>query len=909
MSQENLGLARKLSVPANQVSSPPHTLKSDETSQSWTGRSDLCFASIDTVHDGGIALHSAWERNQAQPSPSDDLTVTQRLHKLLDNNPITSSTLSEALHSNAERAGGRLYLPLDKLKALINSVSVRELLTSLNLSDIAVKTVVQGMFSCDLYSEDQHTTQKKEHQDRSGFSRIFAILVLTDRAKEIGKFIENGVSDFALPLIEIKEEAQHSRGHVHMHSLGRPDINNRKLIECFSTFKKTDSMRFFMYQDMINIPFFSFPGDNSTVFFYDLHPSCILPITSIGIPKHGGNGSVKKIELHTAHHNYKGAKTESLNNEFAVKTLHIHNEERFKKEVEVLERLPPKRPRSSPDHLDHLVHLELAYRHGNECCLVFPWASGNLKEYWAVGKKSPKEHKDVVWFFKQCWGLTVGLRRLHDPRSYNIARKANNDIHTTDDLLAEAHNTDYGRHGDIKPENILWFPEYRGEEDHLAICDFGSTEFNRSHSKSHVNADAIYGYTMTYQPPDSLIQPEVSQKYDVWSLGCVFLEFVSWFLLGDHAAVDEFPHSRMMKLGNGIVSSDRFFCINSKGRSKSERSAMVKPAVIRWITTLHKIDSCPESIHDFLDLIRWKMLVPNPPQRSNCKQVRTVLDEIYEKCRGKIVYATEAFEYKPRKPVSKGADLLTWLRTSSTVRSQSKIENNSLQKIMQGAGLVESRQERGDEDSNLLSGPNNEILKSAHQAGDFNNSTAHIAFELEKYRTQPGERRTPNLPIHSTNETTGSSNGLSQVPTNDTTPLTTQPGDVAFDSQESPAKHQRRSVRFDMKVEPVIESRQPPGKPRSTNIAEHVDAPDSGAGASIMMDKKVSKNECEPSKNSELESLSPIPTESVVRPEPAGRRVWDMRGMFLRAVDKFKGPRNSSGRFRVSSFRRPKKSN
>ncbi|EWY80749.1 CMGC/DYRK protein kinase [Fusarium oxysporum NRRL 32931] len=748
------------------------------------------------------------------------------------------------------------------------------------------------MFSCDLYSQDQHTTQKKEHHDRSGFSRIFAILVITDRAKEIEKFIENGVGDSALPLIEIKEAAQHSRGHVHMHSMGRPDIDKRKLIECFSAFKNTDSMHFLMYQDMINIPFFSFPGDNSTVLFYELHPSCILPITYIGTPKHGGNGSVKKIVLHTAHHNYKAAKTESLNNEFAVKTLHIHNEERFKKEVEVLERLPPKRPRSSPDHLDHLVHLELAYRHGNECCLVFPWANGNLKEYWAVGKKSPKEHKDVVWFFKQCWGLAVGLRRLHDPRSYNIAPQ----------------NTDYGRHGDIKPENILWFSEYRGEEDHLAICDFGSTEFNSSHSKSQVNADEIYGYTTTYQPPDTFLQTKVNQKYDVWSLGCVFLEFISWFLLGGHAAVGKFPKFRVTEFGDGIVGLDTFFCIDWKGRNKSETSVTVKPAVIR-ITELHEIESCPESIHDFLDLIQWEMLVPNPPQRSNCKEVRTVLHEIYEKCSGKIVYATEAFKYKPKKPVSKGADLLTSLRTSSIVRSQSKIKHNSLQKILKGAGLAESRQEPGNEDSNLLSGPNNGILKSAHQAGDFDNSTAHIAFELEKYRTQPGERRIPNLPIHSTNETTGSSNGLSQVPTNDTTPLTTQPGDVALDSQESPAKHQQRSVRFDFHVEPVVESRQPPGKPRSTNIAEQVDAPDSGADASVLRDEKVSKSECEPSKNSELESLSPIPTESVVRPEPAGRRVWDMRGMFRHTVGKFKGPRKNSGRFRVSLLRRFKKSN
>ncbi|KAF5666822.1 CMGC DYRK kinase [Fusarium circinatum] len=879
MSQESLKLARELSTPANQVSSPPQTLKSNQASQSSIERPDLCFASIDTVHDGGIVLHSAWERKQAQTSPSDHLTVTQTLHKLLEHKPITSRTLADALFDNAERAGGRAYLPLDKLKALINSVSVRDLLTSLDLSPSTVETVVKDMFSHNLTSE--------AHRDRSGFSRIFAILVIINHAKEIEKFILNGVSDSFLPLTRIKEQTKNFRGDVHIHSAGRPDIDNRNLIACFSAFNSTDLTRFLIHQDMINIPFFSFPGDNSTVCFYDLPPGCVLPITPIGIPKRGGNGSVKKIELHAAHHNYSGARTESSNNEFAVKTLHIYNEERFRKEVEALERLLPRRPRRIPDHLDHLVHLELAYRHGNECCLVFPWASGNLKEYWALGKKSPKEHKDVIWFFKQCWGLAVGLRRLHDRTSYKIANKADNDIYTAEDLLAEAHSTDYGRHGDVKPENILWFPDYRGEQDHLAICDFGSTEFNSSHSKSHVNADAIYGYTTTYQAPDSLVQPEVSQKIDVWSLGCVFLEFVSWFLLGYHAAVDEFPKSRVMvlpDLADGIVSSDRFFNINSKHQSTREKSAMVKPAVVRW-----------------------GMLVPDPFQRNDCRQVRTELDIIYNKCRNNSIYAIGAFKYKPPKPISKGADFLRLVRNFSTIQSQSKIEVETPQMALRGPSLVECRKEPGDEDMNQVSGPGNQILISAHQPDDFNNNTSGNGFELERYRTQPGEPKTPTLPIHSTNEIMRSSNVLSEVSTNDTTPLTTQPEEVALDSQESPAKHRQRVVRFDSYVEPVIEYGQPPARPRITNVAEQVDTPESGAGGSTLRDEMVSSSQCEPSKGSVLVPLSPITTEPAVWPKPTGHRNGDMRGLLRRAVDKLK-PVNG-GRFRALFYRRSKKSN
>ncbi|KAI8161636.1 Serine/threonine protein kinase [Colletotrichum sp. SAR 10_70] len=46
----------------------------------------------------------------------------------------------------------------------------------------------------------------------------------------------------------------------------------------------------------------------------------------------------------------------------------------------------------------------------------------------------------------------------------------------------------WGRHGDIKPENILWFQEYEKIKDFLVISDFGLTSFNTTNSRSKLTA-------------------------------------------------------------------------------------------------------------------------------------------------------------------------------------------------------------------------------------------------------------------------------------------------------------------------------------------------------------------------------------------------------------------------------------
>jgi serine/threonine protein kinase len=95
----------------------------------------------------------------------------------------------------------------------------------------------------------------------------------------------------------------------------------------------------------------------------------------------------------------------------------------------------------------------------------------------------------------------------------------------------------FGRHGDINPANILWFgnPERVTEDLHgtLQLADFGQAELNSRMSRTKV---IDVPNTLTYRPPESDMKPTViRQSYDIWCLGCVFLEFVAWILEGNSA--------------------------------------------------------------------------------------------------------------------------------------------------------------------------------------------------------------------------------------------------------------------------------------------------------------------------------------------------------------------------------------
>lgn len=139
-----------------------------------------------------------------------------------------------------------------------------------------------------------------------------------------------------------------------------------------------------------------------------------------------------------------------------------------------------------------------------------------------------------------------------------------NDTYECDSNTAttEAAQKRYGRHGDIAPKNLLWFcdhePTGRSLTGILKLADFGQAEINTEKTKTRPR---IVPNTLTYCPPECDVEPSIiSQTYDIWSLGCVYLEFLCW-LLGGKGKVKQFSTTRLTpdasQLGN--LPSDIFF--------------------------------------------------------------------------------------------------------------------------------------------------------------------------------------------------------------------------------------------------------------------------------------------------------------------------------------------------------------
>lgn len=181
----------------------------------------------------------------------------------------------------------------------------------------------------------------------------------------------------------------------------------------------------------------------------------------------------------------------------------------------------------------------------------------------------------------------------------------------------------YGRHGDIKPENMLWFskdpnPKHKDARGNVKIADFGLGRFHGLDSRSKVPPATVTG-TPTYEPPELKLSIPVSRAYDIWSLGCLYLEFVTWLLKGGKA-VHEFADERSEAYhAFPNMTDDSFYSITREDGDPT--SAVVRAGVIRWVGHLHEHEHCTELIHDILDLVMESMLVVDKEKRKYAMQL------------------------------------------------------------------------------------------------------------------------------------------------------------------------------------------------------------------------------------------------------------------------------------------------
>lgn len=144
-----------------------------------------------------------------------------------------------------------------------------------------------------------------------------------------------------------------------------------------------------------------------------------------------------------------------------------------------------------------------------------------------------------------------------------------------------AEEREFGRHGDIKASNILYFKKHGDKHSHMVLSDLGLTRYHSRLTKSQVRCADLDGLTRQYGPPDMDLVQYISQGYDIWSLGCVHLEFCIWYLEGPDGPVDFEGklESEPSPLSTTNFREPTYF--NSNEGKGGQKEGVVKPAVTR----------------------------------------------------------------------------------------------------------------------------------------------------------------------------------------------------------------------------------------------------------------------------------------------------------------------------------------
>ena len=498
---------------------------------------------------------------------------------------------------------------------------------------------------------------------------LFAILASIEEGGQIIALCKEGISDKDLPFRAVRTVPGNG---YELH------CEDGRVIQSMKEWGIAQKIRFCRCQYRFLAPVLKLESSEPRYENGVVIPFVKNEVQDMSPPYRGGYSQVFKREVHPSHHEFPNSGQfqvsvsritsvkRCLFNDMqtkarlvAVKQLVSHDLLEFQQETHMLRRLGIS---SEP----HLIKLLASYTHTQRHYLLFDWATSNLRDFW-VARPDPQFNNDIVfWVIRQMTGISSALSRIHDFKTTLVVGPgglpdSRDSLGNT--LRVQPNEKVFGRHGDIKPDNFLYFEDMPDRLGIVQIADFGLARFHGRETRSHIDPQRAHA-TPTYEPPELDLQKDVSRKYDIWSLGCVYLEFITWMLKGAHATVEDFPEHRGVVNALGY-NDDKFFEIVEVNGSKE---AQVKEGVVGWVDELHRHPRCCRLIHELLDLIMSKMMNVDQEKRISAaklhREMRMMKDKLEEDREGMLSPCEWAAFVPPRTPSPRQA--YTWPQSPNT---------------------------------------------------------------------------------------------------------------------------------------------------------------------------------------------------------------------------------------------------
>ncbi|RYP39336.1 hypothetical protein DL767_002247 [Monosporascus sp. MG133] len=510
----------------------------------------------------------------------------------------------------------------------------------------AVLTELERYKSSGLMLQETNIDHIWQCISETGYYTIFALLLLLAKGHEIGNFIENEIKDSELPLAYDEDDIYST--------LYRGKSPNSQPIEYFDRWETIHREIFRKYQWRLMAPYLA-PGsprlaaDGSSMIaeHYSFPEQTILPWSSRkeisrseeaqSSTRYGGYGNVYKCVIDERCHGFRELLEKQLKLKcdcFALKTLLMPKPsdgsktqqlEAYKNEIKQLRNF---NGATNP----HLVTLLASFEKGRQYNFLFPYAKYSLDCY--MDSEIPgKDVASVQWFARQLRGLMGGIHTIHNPKHLQ---------------------NQYGRHGDIKPDNVLWYECADDPRGIFVISDMGFTACHRDVSRSNVPNHGV-PRTPLYRPPECDVKGgTISRAFDIWTAGCLFLDMITW-LVGGAAWRNEFSEKRTtVEYLTGARTNIYYDIMNvytEKGESTGRHAIQVKGAVIdsQW---------CSEFVDDVIDIIEREMIVVlgKGIKRTYADKLEPKFAGFYDRCNKEgegycVVRVKQPRESKPLCPV------------------------------------------------------------------------------------------------------------------------------------------------------------------------------------------------------------------------------------------------------------------